>query len=183
MRLMILACTLLVASQLVGCGSTSRENQSAEANPPSKARPANPDLLSVDGELFPLSTYFGVCVRYKGVWRAALRNGMLSPHYPTDGEITMPGEVKLKIDAGKFDMWPGTVLKDVPATSPPRRIQIGRDRLQSFVLVSDFDGAGNNRVSIGYDTADADAQVTAIRMANDVVACHVSAVPSKAKSD
>lgn len=187
MQQITLSCTLLVVCMLAGCDSSSGESQSAEINSssktsPSKALPANnPDLLSIDGELFPLSPFFGVCVRYKGVWDALLRSGPPGPHYPSGGEITVEGGMKLKIGVGKFGMLPGTVLKDVPATSPPRRIQIGHDRFDSFVLVSDFENAGNNRVSIGYDEKDADTEAAAIRLANNVVACHVSAVPVKPK--
>ena len=72
------------------------------------------------------------------------------------------------------------MFKDIPATSPPRRIQLGHDRFSSLVLVSDFENAGSNRVSIDYDEKDADAEAAAIRLANDVVACHVAAVSAKA---
>lgn len=182
MRLMILACAMLATSQLAGCGSSSTENRSAEADPPSKVRPVNPDLLSTDGELFPLSTYFGVCVRHANILRSTYDNGIPGPHFPTYANF-VGGGGDLKITVGKFDMYPGTVLKDVPATSPPRHIRIGRDRFHSFVLVSDFDGAGNNLVSINFDEKDADAEAEAMRLANNVVACHVSAVPAKAKSE
>lgn len=64
----------------------------------------------------------------------------------------------MKITVGKFDMWPGTVFKDVPVTSLPRRIQIASLDGKKEVLVSDFDGAGNNRVIIAYDGVDAVAQ-------------------------
>lgn len=179
MRLIILAYAILATSMLVGCDSSSRQSQSAEVDSPSQARPDNSDLLSADGELFPLSAYYGVCTRYKGIWRTTFHSGPLNPHEPTGGEITAAGGISLKISVGKFGLFPGTVLKDVAATSPPRRIQIGRDRFDSFVLVSDFENAGNNRVSIDYDEKDADAEAAAIRLANDLVACHVSAVPAK----
>jgi hypothetical protein len=178
MRLIILACAMLATSLLAGCGSSSTESRSAEVDPPSKVRPVNPDLLSTDGELFPFSVHYGVCTRYKGIWRTTFHSGPLNPHEPTGGEITAAGGINLKISVGKFGLFPGTVLKDVAATSPSRRIQIGRDRLDSFVLVSDFENAGNNRVSINYDEKDADAEAAAIRLANAVVACHVSAVPT-----
>lgn len=175
MRSIILACALLVTSQIAGCGSSFTESRSAEVYPSSKVRPANPDLLSTDGELFPLSSFFGICVRYKGIWQATLHNRPVGPHYPTDGEIILAGGVKLNIGVGKFDMRPGTVLKDIPATSPPRRVQIASLYGDKTVLVSDFDGAGNNRASIDYDEKDVDAEAAAIRFANSVVACHVSA--------
>jgi len=93
-------------------------------------------------------------------------------HY-TGGEITAAGGINLKISVGKFGLFPGTVLKNVAATLPPRRVQIGRDRFANFVLVSDFENASNNRVT-------KDAEAAAIRLANDVVACHVSVLPTKA---
>jgi hypothetical protein len=175
MRLMILACALLAIFQLAGCDSPPRENKLVEVERPSQARPPNQDLLSVGGELFPLSAYYGVCVRYKGIWKAELRNGMLGPHFPTDGDIVLADGGKLTVSVGKLGMYPGTVLKDIPATSLPRRIQIGRDRFHSFVVVSDFEKAGNNLVIIDYDATKADARDAAIRLANSVVACHVSA--------
>lgn len=181
MRMVALVCALLGVSSLAACGSSTGENQSAERERPLQARPGNPDLLSTDGMLFPVSTYFGVCIRYKGLWRAELRNGMLSPHYPTDGEITVPGDIKLTVSVGKFDLWPGTVLEDVPVTSPPRRIRIATLEGVKTVIVSDFDGSGNNLVSIGYDQRDAAAKAEALRLANNVVACHISAVPAKPK--
>ena len=181
MRIVILVCAMLGASSLAGCSSSTREDQSAERERSLQAGPGNPDLLSTDGMLFPVSTYFGVCIRYKGLWRAELRNGMLSPHYPTDGEITMPGGVKLTVSVGKFDLWPGTVLEDIPATSPPRRIRIATLEGAKTVIVSGFDGSGNNLVSIGYDQKNAAAEAEALRLANSVVACHISAVPAKPK--
>ena len=72
-------------------------------------------------------------------------------------------------------MMPNTKLQEVPATSSPRRIRIGRDRSQSFVLVSDFENSGNNLVSIAYDRTDQDAKTAALRLANNIVACHVYA--------
>lgn len=130
----------------------------------SPARQVNPDLLSIDGDLLPLSTYFGVCVRHANVLRSTYDNGMPGPHFPTYANFVGRGG-ELKITAGKFDLYPGTVLKDVPATSLPRRIQIGRDRFGSFVLVSEFDGAGNNRVGIKFDEKDIEAKAEAIRLA------------------
>jgi hypothetical protein len=180
MRLIILIYAMLATSMLVGCDSASRQSQPIEVDSPSQARPHNPDLLSADGELFPLSAYYGVCTRYKGIWRTTFHSGPLNPHEPKGGEITAAGGIKLKISVGKFGLFPDTVLKDVAATSPPRRIQIGRDRFASFVLVSDFENAGTNRVTIDYDEKDADAEAAAIRLANAVVTCHVSTVPAKA---
>jgi hypothetical protein len=180
MQMMTLSCVLLFASLLAGCGSSSTEIKSAEANPPPKVRPANPDLLSVDGELIPLSAYYSVCAKQANVLRTSIDEGMLG--YPTITEIT-GGAGKLKIGVGKFGVWPVTVVNDIPATSPPRRIQIGSENGNSFILVSDFEGAGNNVVSIDYDEADPKAQADALRFANNVVACHVSAVPSKPNSE
>ena len=181
MRLIALAYILLATYILVGCDSSSRQSQSAEVDSPLQAGPSNPDLLSADGELFPLSTYYGVCSRYKGIWRTTFHSGPLNTHEPTGGEITAVGGISLKISVGKFGLFPGTVLKDLAATSPPRRIQIGRDRFSSLVLVSDFENAGSNRVSIEYDKKDPDAEAAAIRLANNVVACHVSTAPTKLK--
>lgn len=181
MRPMILMRAFLAASLLAGCGSSSEVNLPAVVDSSPQARPANSDLLSVDGELLPLSSFFGVCVKYKGVWGAQLHSGPSGPHYPTGGEIIVEGGVKLKISVGKFGVLPGAVLKDVAATSSHRRIRVGRDRLDSFILVSDFENAGDNRVSIEYDEKDAAAEAAAIRLANDVVACHVSAVPASPK--
>lgn len=173
MRMVILVACLLVIPQLVGCAPSSEESEPAKGDSSHLARPANADLLSTDGELFPLSTYFGVCLRRAAVLRATFSNGMLSPHHTTSAEIVGDGGV-LKFGVGKIGMYSGTTLKEVPATSPPRRIQIGRDRFGSFVLVSDFEAAGNNSVSIVYDEKDPEAQAAAIRVANNVVACHVS---------
>lgn len=177
---MILVRAFLIASLLAGCGSSSEVSLPAVVDRSHQARPANPDMLSVNGELFPLSTYFGVCLRRAAVLRATLSNGMLSPHYTTSAEIVGDGGL-LKFGVGKFGMYPGTVLKEVPAKSLPRRIQIGRDRFGSFVLVSNFEAAGNNAVSITYDEKDPEAQAAAIRVANNVVACHLSAAPAKPK--
>ena len=57
------------------------------------------------------------------------------------------------------------------------------DRLKTIHarIVSDFENAGSNRVSIEYDEKDPDAEAAAIRLANNVVACHVSAAPTKVK--
>jgi hypothetical protein len=180
MRQIVMNYAVLLALCLAGCNSSSRENQAAEVSQASPAKPANPDLLSIDGDLLPLSTFFGVCVRHANILRSTYDNGMLSPHFPTYANF-VGGGGELKITVGKFDTYPGTVLKDLPATSLPRRIRIGRDRFASFVLVSDFNGAGNNLVSISYDEKDAKAKAEAIRLANNVVSCHVSAVTSKPK--
>jgi len=168
---------MLMACIFVGCGSLVRAGEVKAAKPSSGEAPINRDLLSIDGELFPLSTFYGVCANYRGIWGATLHSGPIGPHYPTGGEVSVEGGIKLKISVGKFDMLPGATLKDIPAVTPSRRLQIGRDRFgSSFVLVSDFTGAGNNRVSIEYEENDAEAKSAAIRLANAVVACHVSVV-------
>ncbi len=175
MRPMALICALLVTTHLAACGSSSKEGRLTEAARPSLAGKLNYNLLSIDGELFPLSTYFGVCVRRVHVLRSTFDNGIPGPHFPTYAEITGTGGA-LKITVGKFDMYPGAVIKELPAISPHRRIRIGRDRFHSFVLVSDF-GAGSNLVSINYDGVEAEA--AAIHLANNVVACRVSAATSE----
>lgn len=175
MRLISLICALLVFFMVIGCSPSSKESKPNKATQSSHTKKDNPELLSVDGKLFPLSTYFGVCMRNPDVLRSTFSNGMLSSHYPTYAEIVGVGG-NLKITVGKFGMYPGAVLKDIAATSPRRRIQIGRDRLHSFVLVSDF-GAGRNLVSIDYNEKDIYAEPEAIRIANNVVACHLSARP------
>ncbi|MBW8851678.1 MAG: hypothetical protein JF600_12910 [Xanthomonadales bacterium] len=171
---------LLATTLLASCGSptTGNEPQNSSQSPGSKS--FNPDLLSADGELFPLSTFFGVCARHVGVLRSTFDNGMLSPHYPTYAVLTGDGG-ELKITVGKFGMMPNTELQEVPATSFPRRIRVGRDRLQSFILVSDFENSGNNLVSIAYDGTDQDAKTAALRLANNIVACHVSTAPLNAR--
>lgn len=174
-----LTCVLLTSALIAGCGSPSTESQSTGSIPPAQARTENPDLLSVNGELFPLSTYFGVCMKNVDALRSKLDNGMLSPHFPSYAELTGSGGV-MKIGVGKFGMLPGTTLKDIPASKQPRRIQLGRDRTYHFVLVSDF-GAGSNLVSIVYDGASDIAKAEAIRIANNVVPCHLSIGQSKAK--
>lgn len=174
MRLVSMMVTMLAATQLSGCDSSPRGTQPIAAGRSSEDQPINQDLLSPSGDLFPLSTFFGVCARHKSIWGAQLLNGPPGPHNPTGGEVTMEGGIKLKIGVGKFGVLPGTALKDIPADKPPRRIQIGHDRFNSIVLVSDFENAGNNRVSIEYDDKDRDAKAAAVRLANDVVACHLS---------
>lgn len=176
MRTVILACVIFVNFQLIGCDSSSRKDKSDEAESSSQIRSDNPDLLSTNSELFPLSAYYSVCVKRENVLRASIDEGMLG--YPTIAEIT-GGAGKLKIGVGKFGVWPGTALKEVPATSPPRRIRIGRENDNSFILVSGFEGAGRNVVSIDYDETDPKAQADALRFANNVVACHLFAVPAK----
>lgn len=173
MRIVILIGCLLVMPQFVGCSPSSGGLQPNRNDDQHIARPANTDLLSADGELFPLSTYFGVCLRRAAVLRATFSNGMLSPHYTTSAEIVGDGGL-LKFGVGKIGMYPGTTLKEVSATALPRRIQLGRDRFGTFVLVSEFEAAGNNSVTISYDEKDPEAQSAAIRVANNVVACHVS---------
>ncbi len=84
----------------------------------------------------------------------------------------------MKITVGKFDMWPGTTLNDVPVASLPRRIQIASLNGDETILVSGFDESSNNLVSIDYDETDADARSEAIRIANNVVGCHVSVAPA-----
>ena len=165
---------LLAATLLASCGSPITGNEPRNTSQPSGSKPFNPDLLSADGELFPLSTFFGVCARHVGVLRSTFDNGMLSPHYPTYVVLTGDGG-QLKITVGKIGKMPNTKLQEAPATSSPRRIRIGRDRSQSFVLVSDFENSGNNLVSIAYDRTDQDAKTAALRLANNIVACHVYA--------
>lgn len=165
---------LLAATLLASCGSPTTGNEPRSSSQLPGSKPLNPDLLSADGELFPLSTFFGVCAKHTGVLRSTFDNGMLSPHYPTYAVLTGDGG-ELKITVGKFGMMPSTQPQEVPATSPPRRIRIGRDRFQSFVLVSDFENSGSNLVSIAYDGTDQDAKAAALRLANNIVACHVYA--------
>lgn len=179
MRLIILACALLSVSQLVGCDSSSKESQLATKDQSSKAQPDNQDLLSTDGELFPLSSYYSVCAKRPGVLRATFRNGPLSPQHPTVAKLT-GGVGELTITIGKFDLKSDTALKDIPAASTPRRIRMGSRNGQSFILVSDFDEASQNLVKIDYEDVGASAQAEALRFANTVAACHVSSVPTKA---
>jgi hypothetical protein len=176
MRLMYLGFLFLVASILVACNPSSSEDRSAAINRSSPAQSVNPDLLSTGGELFPLSAYYGVCTKRTYVLRASIDEGMLG--YPMITEIT-GGAGKLRIGVGKFGLLPGTTTKEIPATSLPRRIQIFNENGNDLILVSGFEGAGQNVVSIDYDEADPEAQADAVRFANDVVACHISALPAK----
>lgn len=182
MRIMLIMCALLALFQLTGCGPSSVENQLSEVNQTSNSQLPNPDLLSVDGELFPLSTFFGVCAKRAGVLRATFSNGMPSSHFPTYAEITGDGGV-LKITVGKFGMWPDTVFEEIPAKSLPRRIRIANVDNDKKVIVSDFESSGNNLVSIDYDEADIEAREAAIRLANSVVACHISIAPPKTNGE
>lgn len=169
----------MTAVLLNGCSSSSIANEPKGEISPARNESKNPDLLSADGELFPLSTYFGVCMKNVDALRSKLDNGMLSPHFPSYAELTGSGGV-MKISVGKFGMMPGTTLKDIPVSTQPRRIQLGRDRDYHFVLASDF-GAGSNLVSIVYEGASDIAKAEAIRIANNVVPCHVSIGRSKTK--
>jgi hypothetical protein len=168
---------LLVTPLVAGCNSSSRESKSDEVGSASKSQSSNPNLLSVEGELFPLSAYYGVCVKYKGIWKADLENGMLGSHFPTGGKIVLAEAGEVTVSVGKFGMWPGTVVKDVPVASPPRRIQIARYKDNETILVSGFDKASNNLVSIDFNEADAGAESRAaiMRFANSIVACRLSA--------
>jgi hypothetical protein len=85
------------------------------------------------------------------------------------------GEVTFSV--GKFGMLPGTVVKDAQVASPPRRIQIARYKDDETILVSGFDKASNNLVSIDFDEAntDADSREAIMRFANSIVACHLIA--------
>jgi hypothetical protein len=177
MRLIILACVLASAALFSGCDSSSKESKSTAVDTPAKARLPRQDLMSSNGDLLPLSAYYGVCTKGENVLRMSIDEGMLG--YPTITEMTGSAG-KLKVRVGKFGVWPGTVLKDVPATSPPRRIQIGRENGNGFIFVSEFEGAGPNMVSVDYDETDPSAEADALRFANNVVACHLSAVPAKA---
>lgn len=184
MRLMIFVYAFGGIAFLAGCGMSSTESKSVEVaqhSQPSQSGSNNPDLISTDGELFPLSTVFGVCVRYKGIWKADLNNGMTGPHYPTYADVTLAGGIKLKITVGKFSMWPGTVFKEVPAASPPRRIRVATFKGEETLLVSDFEGAGNNLVGIGNDDVDPKIEAEILRFANSVVTCHVSAAAAGPK--
>lgn len=168
---------IMTAALLNGCSSPSIANELKEESSLSRNESKNPDLISTNGELFPLSTYFGVCMKNVDALRSKLDNGMLSPHFPSYAELTGSGGV-MKISVGKFGMMPGTTLKDIPVSTQRRRIQLGRDRDYHFVLVSDF-GAGSNIVSIVYDGASDIAKDEAIRIANNVVPCHLSIGRSK----
>jgi hypothetical protein len=179
MRLMISSCALLIASQLVGCGSSSTITQPAEVGCSSETPLTKKDFLSPNFELIPLSPYYAVCAKRPDVLRVTFRKGPVGPQHSTVTEIT-GGQGRLTITVGKLDTEPDTVLKDIPATSPPRRIRIGSRSGRSFILVSDFDKTSSNLVRIEYEEADSSAQADAIRFANTVVACHISTVPSKA---
>lgn len=168
---------VMAAALLNGCSSSSIANEPKGVGSAAKNGSENPDLISVDGELFPLSTYFGVCMKNVDALRSKLDNGILSPHFPSYAEITGGGGV-MKISVGKFGMMPGTTLEDIPVSTKPRRIQLGRDRDHHFVLVSDF-GAGSNMVSIVYDAESGVSKAEAIRIANNVVPCHLSVGQSK----
>ena len=176
MHAMILASVMTISALFPGCASPSLGAQSAGLDSPSRPD-AGPSLLSANGELFPLSTYFGVCLRNTASLRSKLENGMPAPHFPSYAEIT-GGGVVLKISVGKFGMMPGTKLEDVTSSDQSRRIQVGSDRSGAFVLVSNF-GAGSNLVSIVYDESEDGARAEAIRTANNVVPCHLSVGQSK----
>ena len=177
MHVTVVGFMAMTAALLNGCGSPSIANEPKAAISPSRNESKNPDLISANGELFPLSAYFGVCMKNVDALRSKLDNGMLSPHFPSYAEITGSGG-DMKISVGKFGMMPGTTLKDIPVSTKPRRIQFGRNRDHQFVLVSDF-GAGSNMVSIVYDAESDVSKAEAIRIANNVVPCNLSVGRSK----
>ena len=180
MHVTTLGFMIVTAGLLNGCSSSSMANERKEAISPGRNESKDPVLISGNGELFPLSTYFGVCVKHVDALRSRLDNGMPSPHFPSYAELTGSGGV-MKISVGKFGMMPGTTLEDIPVSTKPRRIQLGRDRDHHFVLVSDF-GAGSNLVNIVYDGTSDSAKAEAMRIANNVVPCHLSIGPPKANA-
>ncbi len=182
MRWMALACVLAVALHLAGCNAPSNDNQSTEdqhveEKESNGAKSFNPDFLSPDRSLFLLSTHFGVCARDTHVLRSIYDNGMPGAHFPTYVKFVLGGS-EFFITVGDFVPNPDAVVRDIPdipAASLPRRIRISRWEEYTSLLVSDFDGAGKNIVSIAYDDSNANARAEAMRLANSVVACHVSA--------
>lgn len=166
---------LLAVSILFGCSpSSSKAIKFAEADKAPQSNEGRQELISAKSELFPLSAYYGVCVRHANVLRASIHEGLIGQ--PTIVELTGRGG-GIRISVGKIGVWPGTVLKDAPVISLPRRIQIGQDNGQDFVLVSNF-GSENNTVSIVFDKSDSEAEAEVMRLANNVVACHLSAEDS-----
>lgn len=139
------------AQQTVVIGDTSRE------------------LLSTS--LYPLSTYYGVCLRDAGIIRGALRNGMRG--YPTVGELLAYG-AELKIAVGKFGTEPNSTSERI-ASSPGRAVHVIQTEGRRSLLVSDFDDSGN-MVSVEFESADPKGYGAALSLANNVVAC--SLVPA-----
>ena len=131
-------------------------------------------LLSPDQSLFPLSPYFGVCVQNSKFSRTTIRSIMPSPHYATVAEVESKAGA-LRISVGKFDLLPGTVFKDVSPDGRTKRIQIAVFKGEESVVVSEFDDSGN-MVVIDFIENDFDdsSREEVMRLANSVVACHIS---------
>lgn len=172
MRSLIAIFVLSLVVHLSACGVSSKDDQSAQAPHSETGHASNPDLLSPEGALFPLSANFGVCTERGLIWKAELYNSLLGPHFPTNGVITMEGGAKLNITVGKVGLVPGSVVKELAATSLPRRIQVATFEDEESLVVSDFRGAGSNRVSITLDKTP-NTRAEAMRLANSVVSCHI----------
>ena len=176
MRLNLALAALLTGAYLSGCAPSSRGDSSSETQERRAVLSNRLGLISEEEKIFPLSPYYGVCAKYDGIWSTMLKSGPLNPHEPTGGEIVVAGGIKLKLSVGKFSLWPGAVLANVHSDSPARRIQVGHDRFEDFVLISDFDGVGESRVSISFDKSNPGAREAALRLANQVVGCRVSSI-------
>ncbi|MGO4777703.1 hypothetical protein AB4084_19720, partial [Lysobacter sp. 2RAB21] len=103
---------------LPGCTKPTPDNQEVKGEQSASTRLTNRELLSTS--LYPLSTYYGVCLRDAGVVRGALRNGMRG--YPTVGELSAYG-AELKIAVGKFGTEPKSTSERI-ASSPGRTVHV-----------------------------------------------------------
>ncbi|WP_169795717.1 hypothetical protein [Lysobacter antibioticus] len=154
---------------LSGCTKPNSDNQEVKGERSASTRLTSRELLSTS--LYPLSTYYGVCLRGAGIIRGALRNGMRG--YPTVGELLAYG-AELKIAVGKFGAEPNSTSERI-ASSPGRAVHVIQTEGRRSLLVSDFDDSGN-MVSVEFESADPKGYGAALSLANNVVAC--SLVPA-----
>ncbi|MGY3265564.1 hypothetical protein [Lysobacter sp. HA35] len=130
--------------------------------------PRDADMLS--GELFPLSTYFGVCRIGPGVLRANISNGMRG-HFATMATVVDDGE--LSVEIGKFSFVAGSTLVDLPA-SPGRRIRLLTEHGEESLLVTGLQRSSDTMSVISYKQNDREEYRAALRLANKLVACGLS---------
>jgi hypothetical protein len=121
-------------------------------------------------ELFPVSTYFGVCKLGPGVLSARLSNGMRG-HFSTTAEIADEGS--FTVETGKFSFASGTTLSELPA-APGRRIRLMREGGEESLLVTGLQPSSTTMVTIRYQQHSRSAYRGALRLANRLVPCVLS---------
>ncbi|MGY3265591.1 hypothetical protein [Lysobacter sp. HA35] len=124
----------------------------------------------LSNELFPLSPYYGACLKSTSVSWSSIRSGTYG--YASVVDLTAEG-AQLNLSVGPFMIEPGSAISELPRSPARARVQaVGAGR-STCLLVSNIPGAGESRVSIHYAVAGKRSRAAALVVANGLVGCRL----------